>query len=249
MKIVFGLGLSLLLSPSIAHAADASVTITGEYVTEYVFRGVTLAGEAIQPSAEASFRNITVGVWSSFAMGEEKAAFADEVDFYINTGWELTDFVSGEFGATLYHYPQSGGLFDVGSDVEDASTVEIYGGLDFDVPLSPSLSGYYDVHLKTVTLESSLTYSLAIIDRLMLEASVNAGLVEGSEGVNYQYGKISGKTYLDVTDNAAFFAGAYYGLSSKNTFLDTDFDLSDTTTLKDPTKNSAWFSVGVTSTF
>lgn len=249
MRLLLSLGLGLAFTPPLAHATEASVTLTGEYVTEYVFRGVTLAGEAIQPSLEASFGNLTAGVWSSFAMGEEKAAFADEVDFYINSGWELTDFVSGEVGATLYHFPQSGGLFDIGSDAEDASTIEIYGGLDFDVPLSPTLSGYYDVHLKTVTLETSLTYSLSLIDNFMIEASVNAGLVEASEGVNYQYGKLSAKTYFDVTDNAAFFAGAHYGLSSEDTFLDTNFDLSDPETLADPTQNSTWFSVGVTSTF
>jgi len=249
MRVLLGLGLGLSLTPSIANATDASVTLTAEYVTEYVFRGVTLAGEAVQPSIEASFGSLTAGVWSSFALGEEKDAFADEVDFYINSQWELTDFVSGEIGATLYHFPDFGGVFDVGVDEGDASTVEIYGGLDFDVPLSPTLTGYYDFHLKTVTLETSLTYSLSIIDNLMIEASVNAGLVEASEGINYQYGKLSAKAFFDVTDNAAFFAGAHYGLSSTDTFLDTSFDLADPETLSDPTQNSTWFSVGVTSTF
>ena len=249
MRVLLGLGLALSLFPSFTHAKEASVTLTAEYITEYVFRGVTLAGEAIQPSVEASFGNLTAGVWSSFAIGEEKEVFADEIDFYINSRWELTEFASGELGATLYHFPDLGGLFDVGVDEDDASTVEVYGGLDFDVPFSPTISGYYDFNLKTVTVEGSLTYSLSLIDHVMLEASVNAGLVEASEGVNYQYGKLSAKAYLDVTDNAAFFAGAHYGLSSTDTFLDTNFDLSDPTTLEDPTQNSTWFSVGVTSTF
>lgn len=249
MKMLLSLGLGLSLIPSTASAVDASVTLTADYVTEYVFRGVTLAGEALQPSIEVSFRNLSAGIWSSFAMGEEKDAFADEIDFYITSRWELTDFVSGEIGATLYHFPDSGGLFDVGTEEGDASTAEIYGGLDFDVPLSPTMSGYYDFNLKTVTLESSLTYSLSLIDNLMLEGSVSAGLVEASEGINYQYGKLSAKAYLDVTDNAAFYAGAHYGVSSEDTFLDTSFDLSDPTTLSDPTQNSTWYSVGVTTTF
>ena len=249
MRVFLALGLCFSAVSPAVYASDASVTMTAEYVTEYVFRGVTLAGEAIQPSIEATYGNLTIGAWSSFAMGEVKDAFSDEINIYANLGWELTDFVNGEIGATLYHFPNSGGLFDIGSDIDDAGTVEIYGGLDFDVPLSPTLSGYYDVHLETVTLETSLSYSLSLIENFMVEASVNAGLVEASEGVNYQYGKVSAKAYFDVTDNAAFFAGAHYGLSSTDTFLDTNFDLSDPETLSDPTKNSSWFSFGVSSTF
>ncbi len=242
-------GLALFSQSGSATADDASITITADYVSEYVFRGVTLAGEAIQPAVEANYGPWTLGVWSSFAIGGESEAFADEIDFYIGYGWELGDIGAGEVGATLYHFPQSGGVFDVGA--AEAGTVELFGSLDFDMFLAPNLSAFYDIHLETVTLEATLSQTILNIDPFSLEVSANVGGVEasGQSSLDYAYGKLSTTLYLDVTDKAAIYAGASYGASSADTFLDTNFDLSDPDTLSDPTDQSTWFTFGLSSTF
>jgi len=254
MRYLWVLVLILIGTSFHAHADDAasasynddlSLTLQTEYVSEYVFRGVTFSGEAAQTSAEISFGKLKAGAWTSFVIGDQENVFTDEIDLYIGSGWELSDRLSGEFGATLYHFPQSGGLFDIGSDPEDASTIELYGGLDFDVPFSPSLTTFYDLHLKTTTLEGSLTYGIEFFDHVTSEFSVTAGLVEGSESLDYQYGKFSSRLLLGVTETTALFAGAHYGISTESTFLDTNFDLSDPDTLENPKQNSAWFSVGL----
>lgn len=233
-----------------AQATEASVNLSAEYTSEYVFRGITFSGEAIQPAVEASLGGITIGAWSSLAIGDDQDVFTDQVDLYINSSWELSDFLTGEIGATLYHFPDSGGLFDIGSDDEDASTVELYGGLDFDILLSPSVTAFYDIHLETITVEGSAQYDISILTDLIFRASVTAGLVEAETGgLDYQYGRLSIKSFYDVTDRASLFAGFHYGLSSEDTFLDTDFNLEDINSLQDPRKTSTWFSVGVTTQF
>ncbi len=232
-----------------AQADDASVTLSADYVTEYVFRGVTLGAEAFQPAIEAKYGPWTAGVWASVAVGEEAEAFANEIDFYLGLGWELGDMIDGEIGATLYHYPQSGGVFDFGA--QEASTAEFFGSLTFDTFLSPRLTAFYDMHVETITLEADITHAFDVFGPITFETSLEGGLVEasGGAGLDYFYTTLAGTLFFDVTDKAAIYAGAYYGNSSKDTFLDTNFDLSDPATLSDPRDQSLWAKVGVSSTF
>lgn len=238
-------------SDALAEDAEdkAAITISADYVTDFVFRGVTRQGEAIQPAIEAKYGDFRLGAWSSIASGDESEAFADEINFYAGYGWDLGDLIGGEIGAIVYHYPQSGEPWDIGAD--EASTIEVYGALDFDTILSPSLAGYYDVQLETVTAELSIAQPLFTIKPVTLELSAAGGGVEasGSLGLDYYYGKTSATLYLDVTEKASIYARANYGYSSEDTFLDTSFNLDDPDTLGDPKNNGAWFLVGVSSTF
>lgn len=250
----FGLGLSLGCLCD-ARADDkpeedhAGITLSADYVTEYVFRGVTRQAEGFQPAIEAHYGDFRVGVWSSIANGKESEAFADEINFYAGHGWDLGDQIKAELGAILYHYPQSGDLWEIGDD--EAGTVEVYGALDFDTLLSPSLTGFYDIQLETVTLEASVSHTLLTINPLSLELSMTGGGVEasGASGLDYFYGRGAVSLYLDVTDKASIYGRAHYGFSSEDTFLDTSFDLEDPNTLSDPTGEGAWLLVGVSSTF
>ena len=95
---------SLLIAGSgtVASANDASLTITADYVSEYVFRGVTLAGNAVQSGVEAQYGSWTLGGWASLPIGDTSEAFADEINAYAAMQWALGDAVNGEIGATLY---------------------------------------------------------------------------------------------------------------------------------------------------
>lgn len=235
-----------------ALAADediTSITISAEYATEYVFRGVTRQGEAIQPAIEAKYGDLRIGAWGSLAIGSESEAFVDEIDLYAGFSWDLGDRVKGEIGGILYHYPQLGSIDEI--DVDEAGTVEVFGTLDFDVFLSPKLSAFYDVHLETVTVQADISRSLFMIKPVTFEVFGNIGGVEssGSESLDYLYGRTGLTAYIDVTEKAYLFGSAFFGVSSEDTFLDTNFDLSDPDTLADPKDNSAWFKFGVSSTF
>ena len=48
-------------TPAVAGEISGSVSV--DYVTEYVFRGVSYAGAAVQPGAELSAGGFTLGVW------------------------------------------------------------------------------------------------------------------------------------------------------------------------------------------
>ena len=231
--------------------SNISVSVSVDYVSEYVFRGITLAGSAFQPGAEISTSafggNFTAGVWASVASGEESIAFADEIDFYVDYGFDLNEKISANVGATLYHYPQSGGLFDIGSN--DAGTVEVYGGLGFDAPLAPSVTAFYDLNLKAFTLEGGAEHSFPLGEKTSFDVGAAAGLVTVDGAGDYQYGSLSGALSYGFNDNTAVYVGINAGLSSQNTFLDTNFDITNLATVSAPGKSSVWFGVGISSGF
>ncbi len=231
-----------------AFAGDnISVSASVDYVTEYVFRGTTLAGDAFQPGAEISVGNFTAGIWASNASGKESITFADEIDLYAGYSFDLADKWSADVGATLYHYPQSGGLFDIGAS--KAGTFEPYVSLSYDAPLSPGVSAYYDVNLKAFTLEGSAGYSFQLADKTSFDIGGAAGLVSVKGGGDYQYGSLSGNLTYAFTDTTSVYAGVKGGVSSANTFTDTSFDLLDPSTIHAPDKSSIWFGVGIASGF
>ena len=64
------LGLSIATSTT-ANAGvldGVSVSASTDYVSEYVFRGVSFANTAVQPGIEASVGNFTVGTWASVCL-------------------------------------------------------------------------------------------------------------------------------------------------------------------------------------
>ena len=53
-----------------ANAQDVSVSTSIDYVSDYVFRGVSLADSAIQSGVEASLGAFTAGAWFSTGVGD-----------------------------------------------------------------------------------------------------------------------------------------------------------------------------------
>ena len=249
----FALPLMVLGSSTYAFAGDdaqgskVSVSVSTDYVTEYVYRGVTLAGEAFQPGAEISVGNFTAGIWASVAVGEESVFFGDEIDIYGGYSFDVSESVSADVGFTLYHYPQAGGLFDIGAN--DTSTIEVYGGLGFDSPLAPSVTAFYDFTLEAFTLIGSAEHSVPVGEKTSFDIGAIAGLVSVSGAGVYQYGTLSGALSYGFNDDTSVYVGLNGGLSSQNTFADTNFDITNLATISAPKKSSVWFGVGISSGF
>lgn len=255
MKLIFKLALLPLALPLMVLGSstyafagdDVSVSVGTDYVTKYVFRGFTLAGEAFQPGAEISVGNFTAGAWASVAVGEESAFFGDEIDLYAGYSFPVSDKISADVGVTLYHYPQAGGLFDIGAN--DAGTVEVYGGLGLDAPLAPTVTAYYDFSLKAFTLEGGAEYSAPIGEKASFDVGATAGLVTVNGGGDYQYGSLSGALSYGFNDNTSVYVGVNGGLSSIRSFADVSFNPLDLTTIENPKKSGVWFGAGISSGF
>jgi len=251
-NLMLKLALPVLALSTSSHAlaqddSNISVSVSVDYVSEYVFRGVTLAGSAFQPGAEISVGNFTAGVWASVASGEESIVFADEIDFYAGYGFNLSEKISGNIGATLYHYPQSGGVLDIGAN--DASTLEIFGGLSFDTSMAPNITAYYDFTLQALTVIGGAEHSFPLGEKTRFDVGANTGLVTVDGPGDYQYGTLSGALSYGFDGSTSVYIGINGGLNSQNAFLDTNFDLANPASISAPSKSSVWFGVGISSGF
>ena len=240
--ITSGLALAIL-SPATAMAGEVGVSVSVDYVSEYVFRGVSFARGSVQPGIELSSGGAYAGVWSSVAMGEVSSAAGDEIDVYAGYGWDLSDGISADFGATIYHFPDvDGGLFDFGG----ASTFEVFGGLSFDTVFAPSVYAYYDFDLEAFTLEGGVTHSIPVAEKTSLDLGLTAGLVSADGPGDYEYGLGSAAISYALNDNASAYIGANYSLSSEDTLRFKVDGLGNGFTNTD---NLLWLGVGVGTQF
>lgn len=222
---------ALVLGAAPAQAGDISVSTSIDYVTDYVFRGVSLAESAIQPGVEIASGDFYAGAWASTGIGDTSILAGDELDLYAGYGFALSDALSADVGVTYYHYPQGGSLFE--TDDGGAGTYEVYGGLSLDTTLSPSVTAYYDLTLEAFTLEGGLGHSLPVADKTSLDLGLSAGLVSADGPGDYEYGLISAAMSHAFTDDVSAYIGANFALSSEDTLIGNpdistlDFDLQD----------------------
>jgi len=241
LSATFMMGLAAPLTVSTAAMAnDVSYSVGVDYVTEYVFRGVSLADQAIQPYAEASFGNFTAGVWASLSEGTGSAAAGDEVDLYVSYSLPVEGPVSFDTGLTYYHYPQGGGLFE--TDGGSAGTYEVSLSAGFDAPLEPSLTAFYDLTLEAFTLEGGLSKSVPVTDAVGLDLGLTAGLVDG-DGFSYEYGSLSAAFSTALGEAASAYVGGNLALSSDRTLNFDDLIAGG------GRKDNVWFGVGVSTGF
>ena len=241
-----------LFAATMAIAAPATAqdavewSATVDVVTEYNFRGFGLGAESIQTGIEGSFGGFTFGAWGNAGFGEESVFNADELDLYAGYGFDINETISADFGATLYHYPQLGELFDVGTDDGDASTLELYGGLGFAVPLEPSVYVYYDTTLETFTLEGSAGYSWETGPSTSFDLSGTIGTIEPDEGDGYSYGILGASYNYAFSDSTSVYASLNGSVSSEDTFINFSDALDGVTTVDSST---VWVGVGLSTGF
>jgi Bacterial protein of unknown function (Gcw_chp) len=153
------LGATLVVVSAIASANNAQAQTVGADLalfSSYVWRGLSLTNKPVaQPDLYVTFpagkASVTLGGWANIDLGKY-----DDPNDDISESGGLSSFNFAEFdpwaevafpvgkatvtaGATAYIYPNDAGL------TKDFNTVEIYGKLAVDAPLSPKISVYYDV--------------------------------------------------------------------------------------------------------
>lgn len=206
--------LTAAAAPMAAQAGDVSVSTSIDYVTDYVFRGVSLADTAIQPGVEVSAGDFTVGAWFSTGVGDTSILAGDEVDLYASYSFALSDTISTDVGVTYYHYPQGGSLFSTNDG--GSGTYEVFASVGFDTALSPSVSAYYDLTLEAFTLEGGVGHSIPAGDKTSVDLGATVGLVDG-DGFSYEYGSASASLGYAFTDAVSAYVGANYAMSSEDT--------------------------------
>jgi uncharacterized protein (TIGR02001 family) len=190
-----------------------SVSATFAWESAYVFRGVQLAEEYFAPSVDVSYNGFYAGLWAALPVDH---IYDNEVDMYGGYSLKVADAVSADFGFTYYTYPdRQKDFFD-----SNVNSFEIYAGVSFELPLSPSLYVFYDLDLENLTLEASVGHSIAVADKTAVDLGAHLGVVNVDGGGDYYYGGLSTGLTYSFTDSANISLKASWVLNERYDALD-----------------------------
>ncbi len=215
--------------------AQANLTAGLGLYSSYVWRGASLTNKPVaQPdvylSVPAGNASVTFGGWGNVELGRYDDVNDDISESGGLSGLDLSEFnpyaeVSFPAGkATLtggiigYVYPND--LTDeanAGLD-SDYNTLELYGTVGLDVPLSPSLSVYYDLDkIDGAYIEGTVSHSLAASENVSIDLGALAGFSAGQDCdgnilaetcTNRFNFEDNGLTHVDLSAGLSFAAGA-----------------------------------------
>lgn len=166
-------GVVAALATSAPASAQTELGIDASLYSSYVWRGLTLtSGPVLQPDVYLSFPlggvSLTVGAWGNVEIGEYDDA--DDVTQGAGTSFNLSEvdpyaelgFSAGKaalaLGVTAYVYPN-----DAPAINSDFNTVELYGSVSLEAPLSPTLAAYYDLDkVKGLYVEGSVSHGIPL---------------------------------------------------------------------------------------
>jgi Bacterial protein of unknown function (Gcw_chp) len=261
MKRANVLGAALVVASTLATAAPVAAQTVGADLglfSSYVWRGLSLTNKPVaQPDLYLTFpagsASVTVGGWANIDLGKYDNASNDisesggssAFNFAEFDPWAEISYTVGKAtltgGATAYIYPNkdTAPLFALTSAF---NTVEIYGKVAFDAPLSPKLAAWYDVDkVKGLYAEASIAHSVALGEKNSLSLGALAGFNAGQDADLDATGTPTaeffnfaddGFTHLDLSAGMPLTAGSFSITPALHFVINGD----DATKVTSPTK-------------
>ena len=167
--------------------------ITADFFCKYIWRGQNLSDDPVfQPGLSAGYKGLTAAIWGNLELTNINGNSGDfsEVDYSLDYSGEVPNIegIGYSVGVIYYDFP--------GTAVKD--TTEVYCGLNFDLPLNPSITVYHDVD------EAEGSYvSLALGHSIEKIAELGPDLPVGMEiGASLGWGSGSYNKYYWGTDQS-----------------------------------------------
>ena len=231
-------------------SASASV----DYFNKFVWRGMNLNDDSVfQFNMEGSAWGFTGSIWSNMPLTDSYETRSigefDEVDYSLDFSRSISS-LNDKVGYSLgvIHYTFTGYA---------TPTTEIYGGLNFNVPLSPSITWYRDVDdIDGSYIQFGVGHSLEKIgawsddEYINLELSANFGL--GGSAYNAGYFDVEGTKFNDFTLNIAVPFQLKHGVSitpSFNVSAMLSKDIRDVYAYGTGSSTNVWFGINFTKSF
>jgi len=196
-----------------AQSSALSVTADISYVSEYVFRGLSKAGDSVQPSIKATYGDFYASVWNSNDLNSTNTTDnANETDLTAGYGYKLSDSIKLDVGVIRY-------LYEGQSDLD---STELYVGASVDTLLKPSFYAYYDNESEksgVATYTASIGHSVALSAiGSSLDLSALVGFVNRYDTQEYVYGVIGAAIPYKLSENATLTFGVDYIANDDDSF-------------------------------
>ena len=177
---------------------------TADYFSKYVWRGQNLDDDNVfQTGLSASYGGLTMGIWGSLELTNINGNNNEftEADYWLDYSGDIPDLSGVGYSVGLIYYDFPNTMI--------ADTTEAYWGLNFDLPMSPSITCYHDLD------EAEGTYiSLGVghtIEKIMelgpdvplgMEMGASIGWASGS--YNKYYWTTDQSKLQDITISVSF---------------------------------------------
>ncbi len=214
-------------SPAIA--ADISTDVTFDFFSKYIWRGQNLNDDPVfQPAVTFAYGNLSGGVWANMDMTSYTGNSGEftEYDYWIDYSDDLAEGISYSVGGIYYDLPSG------------EATQEVYAGLSFDLPLSPSVTLYYDVdEIQGAYTQFSLGHTIEKFQTFSSDCYCDlvfgASLGYGSSSYNEGYFDVGDSGFNDLVLSASLPICFTNGLTvtpslSYITLVDNDIRAADT---------------------
>ena len=174
---------AVMIGGTLYAAEGVGIDVTADVYGKYVWRGQVLNDDhAFQPGISMTLDKFTAGIWGSLDTTDYNGQSGEfiEYDYYLDYTTSIADGVDLSVGVIYYYFP--GG--------ED--TTEVYAGLGFDLPLSPSVTLYYDMdEVESTYVSFAVGHSVDTIGELAPDVPVGmeigASVGWGSQSYNEFY--------------------------------------------------------------
>ncbi len=178
--------------------------ITADYFGKYIWRGQNLSDDPVfQPGLSASYKGLTAAIWGNLELTNINGNSDDfsEIDYSVDYSAALPGIkgVGYSVGVIYYDFP--------GTMTKD--TTEVYWGLNFDLPLSPSITVYHDVDeaegsYVSLAFGHSIEKIAELGSDLPIGMEIGASLGWGSGSYNKYYWGTSQSELQDLTFSVSF---------------------------------------------
>jgi hypothetical protein len=114
--------------------------LPADFISKYIWRGQNVVDDPVfQPSVTANYENLTATLWGNLELTNinDNSGDFSELDYTLDYSSTLPGIESIGYSVGLIYYDFPG------TDAKD--TTEVYGGLNFDFPLRPSVTVYHDI--------------------------------------------------------------------------------------------------------
>ena len=237
----------LIMLSSIVEADDFDFKVTVDYLTKYIWRGQNVSDRSVfQPTVSLYSNGFTGSFWGNMDLtgqNEHRWEFI-ELNFVLDYTASLPDMngVNFSIGTIHYQFPNTSAK----------PTTEVYGGLSFNLPLTPYIRWYRDVdEIDGSYFQFGIGHSIDKIytftDKCFCGLQAGAAVGYGSSSYNKGYSLASDDKFNDLTVSLAVpIALDSWILRPSVSYFAMLSDEVRKNTLK---SDNIWFGVGVSTSF
>ena len=196
---------SILLGTVVSSSAEedtVSVSASADVVSKYVWRGQNVVDDwVLQPGMGIGYKGLTASVWGNVDLHGDAVDDGElnEVDYVIDysSTFPGQDILGYSVGLIYYDFPNT----------PFPGTAEIYGGLSASVPLSPSVTWFYDFDEADGSyVQFSVGHGFEKVTQWTTDAycdlEVGASLAYASAGYDDYYFGVNDSAFNDLTLSA-----------------------------------------------